>query len=133
MLTCISEYPMVWDRGKAATFFSRFISPRAFCVLGKSLRQLTVCEINAGVYFFLILYTFSILIFATAFFQFGHFPLAHFIHVYGVCVLFFFFSFTSIGFIFSRIHSRQVAALKNHLPVLSFNCCTRAYDLTDQR
>ena len=132
MLTCISEYPMVWDRGKAATFFSRFISPRAFCMLGKSLRQLTVCEINAGVYFFLILYTFSILIFATAFFQFGHFPLAHFIHVYGVCVLFFFF-FYKHWFHFLTLRSRQVAALINHRPVLSFNCCTRAYDGFDQR
>ena len=37
-------------------FFSRFNSPRAFCVFGK--RRLTVCEINIG--FFFVLNAFSI-------------------------------------------------------------------------
>ena len=66
-------------------------------------------ETNIGFYFFPVfaLNAFSILIFATVLFKFGHFPLAHFIygvHKSGVGFL----SFTSIGFI-SHVGSRQIS------------------------
>ena len=66
-----------------------------------------MCEINVGFYFFpfFVLNAFSILIFATALFQFGHFAL-HMGCASVWCA--FFFSFTSIGFI-SHVGSRQVS------------------------
>ena len=69
-----------------------------------------MCEINIGFYFFplFVLNAFSILIFATALFQFGHFSLARFIYgvcisLHGVCIF-----FITIGFI-SHVGSRQVS------------------------
>ena len=63
---CTAYLNIQWSRTEGKQpFFSRFNSPRTFCIFGK--RQLTMCEINVGFYFFpyFVLNAFSILIFAT--------------------------------------------------------------------
>ena len=94
---------------KLANSSNLVTSPFKILIINTSgKRRLTVCEINF--YFFPVfaLNAFSILNFATVFFKFGHFPLAHFIygvHKSGAVV---FLIFTSIGFI-SHVGSRQVS------------------------
>ena len=93
MLTYISEYPVVWDRGIAAMFFS---IQQSACGLYFWQKAVDGVRNKRRLYFFpfFVLHAFSILIFVPAHFQFGHFPLACFIYgvcVNRVCVFFFFF------------------------------------------
>ena len=89
MLTRISEYPVVWDRGKAAIFFQ---IQQSACVLYFWQKAFEGVWNNVGFCFFpsFVLNAFSIFIFATALFQFGHFPLARFIWGVRIIIIFFY-------------------------------------------